>query len=127
MEGETVTKATHFVLVLAKRGEQSNDDNLGVGLWQQLLKVMLSMNRSQRLMILEGTGSYVLLEFTMKWGCLLRRKWVTHLEYGLADFWEQRPAVMATYDAIIEGYTTDEIMSFVGSKRVLGGVSKRQG
>nr|GEZ96953.1 hypothetical protein [Tanacetum cinerariifolium] len=34
--GETVSKATHFVLVLAERGEQSNDDDLGVGFWQQL-------------------------------------------------------------------------------------------
>nr|GEY39502.1 hypothetical protein [Tanacetum cinerariifolium] len=116
--GETVSKATHFVLVLAERGEQSNDDGLGIGFWQQLLKVMPSMKRSQRLTILEGTGSYVLLEFTVKWGCLLRWKWVTHLEYGFATFWEQRPAVMATYDAIIEGCTTYEIMSFVGSKRI---------
>ncbi|GKD76245.1 hypothetical protein Tco_1334527 [Tanacetum coccineum] len=85
VEGETVSKATDFVLILAERGERSNDD-LGPR---------------------EENGPMMIWELDL--GNSLR-----------SASWEQRRPVMATYDAIIEGCTTDEIMSFVGSKRVLG-------
>nr|GEX25119.1 hypothetical protein [Tanacetum cinerariifolium] len=102
VEGEPVSKATDFLLVLAEIGERSNDD-LGV--------------RFGQLIALDG-----LVRVARVYGevGMLAQAELYHLEYGLAASWEQCQAVMATYDAIIEGCTTDEIMIFAGSKRVLG-------